>query len=67
MSEASDKVNEQLERLIAKGLKGVSLFPGDKAPDHPDEFYEELSRMLDAIEENIGEPLKFNDSRKLTG
>ena len=64
MSDARELVNKQLKQLKAKGLKGISLYPSDDAAAKPDEFYAELGRLLEAIENNIGEPLKFNDSRK---
>jgi len=65
MSEARLILNEQLSKLVReKGLKGISLYPEHDEHAHPDDYYREISRMLDAIDRNEGKPLKFNDSRK---
>lgn len=63
---AREILKSQLRNLQEKGLKGISFYPVKVTGATAEDYYAELSRMIDAIERDEGKPLKFNDSQKKT-
>ena len=60
-----DKLKFMLQELEAKGLKSMSIYPGDDIVGvDPEEYYAELCRLLESIDNNDGTKLVFKDSRK---
>ena len=59
-----ERFKERLESLKEKGLVGLGFAYGEPAED-PEDFYAEANRLLDAVEDDSGEPLVFNDSKLL--
>jgi hypothetical protein len=66
MSKISAKgiLKNQLRNLQERGLKRISLYPNEVIDAIADDYYAEISRLLEVIERDEGEPLKFNDSQK---
>jgi len=61
---AKEVLKNQLQELQGRGLKSLSFYPGEVVGASDDDYYAEMSRLLVAIDNDEGSPLKFNDSRK---
>ena len=65
MGEQREKLKEMIQELEAKGLKSMSIYPGDDVEGvDPEEYYAELCRLLESINNDEGTELVFKDSRK---
>ena len=65
MTEQREKLKEMIQELEAKGLKSMSIYPGggEEGVD-PEEYYAELCRLFESINNDDGTTLVFKDSRK---
>lgn len=61
---AKEVLKNQFHELKNQGLKSFSFYPVAVEGASIDDYYAEMSRLLDAIDRDEGKPLKFNDSRK---
>jgi len=65
MSEQQEKLKVMLQELKAQGLQSIDIYPGEDIDGvDPEEYYAELCRLLESINNGDGTDLVFKDSRK---
>ena len=59
-----EEFKHRIDVLKARGLENIHFYPGEVYNALPNDFCLEANRLLEAVEQDEGEPLKFNDSQR---